>query len=112
MEEKLVTNNERRILVVEDDKTWRRELTRYLEQSEIKFAVADSAKAAKKVLEEGGYTDIITDGLEGTFTDVIEAAGTIPVTVLSGDYQVERTAKEMEIRFMNKGAFDPEKLLE
>jgi len=99
----------RRVLIVEDSQNWRDLLPSVFKG--IETVVVKSAKEAEEALKKGGFTEIVTDGLEGAWIQVVEKSGGLPVKLLSGDVRHQQTATEKGVKFLNKSSFEIEELL-
>ena len=93
-------------MIVEDSENWQSLLPILFEDEGVEAIVVDSAEKARIALEEGGFTEIITDGLEGEWTDVVDNAGDVPVRLLSGDGRDKKLAESKGIPFFNKADLD------
>jgi len=111
MVERLNEKKPRKILVVEDSSNWLNLLPRLFEKEGIKAVTAGSLQEAQKALEAGGFTEIVTDSLEGDWIDVVESAGRLPVKLLSGNASLQGEAEKRGVQFLDKGDFDIESLL-
>ncbi|MFH1863701.1 MAG: hypothetical protein ABIJ85_02175 [bacterium] len=99
----------RRVLIVEDSQNWRDLLPSVFKG--IETVVVKSAKEAEEALKKGGFTEIVTDGLGGDWTQVVEKSGGLPVKLLSGDVRHKHLAIEKGVKFLDKGTFDINELL-
>lgn len=98
------------ILAVDDDSMWRGIFGRaLLARSDIISEVVDDADSAIDCIRTGEVTGVITDGLEGRWTDVCLAAGNIniPVVVMSGLSVTVQQARSQDIEAYNKTEIDP-----
>ncbi len=75
------------ILAVDDESTWRTIVGHELGKAGLQHSVVSSADEAIENIETGGFTGVVTDGLEGKWRQVAEAASaaSIPVAVFSGE---------------------------
>jgi len=106
-----IGQNPRKVLIVEDSQNWRDILPRFFEKKGFEIVVVDSAEAAKVALEKGGFSEIVTDGLEGDWKTVIDNAAGLPVKLLSGDVRHKSAAEKQGVRFLDKSDFNPDDLV-
>src|SRR5262249_36507823 len=94
----------RKVLVVEDDASWARRHSSRLQRLGIDHIVVDNVADAIERIRRGGITEVVTDGMEGGWIDIANAAREHGVTpkVVSADSDAERLAGEKQIRFLNK----------
>ncbi|GEM_PF-5797998 len=100
--------NMARVLLVEDTPSWLGIYSRWADKASHEVATATSPEEATKLIEEGSFDLIITDGLEDEWTKVHTAAQGkgIRTVVVSGSMSVEKEAKERGVEFVDK--LDPE----
>ncbi|MBU1931700.1 hypothetical protein KJ965_03295 [Patescibacteria group bacterium] len=97
----------RKVLVVEDSENWPDTLSRFFTSEEIEFVIVDSVEAAEVALAEGGFTEILTDGLEGDWVGVVDISGDMPVRLLTAQYKdYKPLADEMGISILDKFTLD------
>lgn len=107
-----IGQNPRKVLIVEDSKIWQKLLPRLFDRKGIETVVVTSAEAAKEALKKGGFSEIVTDGLEGDWKIVADNAGGLPVKLLSLGVTHKSAAEEQGIRFFDKNDFNPEDLVQ
>lgn len=78
-----------KILVVDDMPDWLHTTLGVLSDEGIDAVGASSVEEAEKILAEGGVTKVVTDGLEGEWKKVVQAAKELPVTVLTGNSKIK-----------------------
>ena len=83
----------------------------FLKKKGFEIVVVDSVEAAKVALEKGGFSEIVTDGLEGDWKTVIDNAAGLPVKLLSGDVRHKSAAEKQGVRFLDKSDFNPDDLV-
>lgn len=59
------TLRQRKVLIVDDERDWREILSELYVDEGIEIVTVGSLGEAKKALIEGGFTEVLTDGLEG-----------------------------------------------
>ena len=98
--------DERLILVVDDDPGLLAQYIFYLEMMEMAFeAFAEIGNAIDRI-NEGGITEVVTDGLEGGWREVVKAAqqrGIEDIKLVTGTKSYEDEATDMGIGFVDKG---------
>ena len=99
-----------RILVVDDDPTWREILSDSLRERGTEVEVCESVEEAREAIQSGRFAEIITDGLDGRWTDVVECAGDSLVTLLSMNHSYEEEAGRRGVRFKDKMNVEIDKL--
>ena len=72
----------------------------------IQAVAVRSLEEAKKALEAGGFTEVLTDSLEGDWIGVVESANGLPVRLLSGIASLKREAEQRSVPFLDKGDFN------
>jgi CheY-like chemotaxis protein len=98
-----------RILAVDDHEGWRYTLGEGLAALGLEHEVVGDTDTAVERLQTGAFTGVITDGLDGDWTRVVEAAreaGTAPVLV-SADEAALAIADEDHIPAFDKGRYNP-----
>ncbi|MBU0619047.1 hypothetical protein KKD62_02305 [Patescibacteria group bacterium] len=82
-------------------------MSRFFTSEEIEFVIVDSVEAAEVALAEGGFTEILTDGLEGDWVGVVDISGDMPVRLLTAQYKdYKPLADEMGISILDKFTLD------
>ncbi len=103
------------ILIVEDADVWAKRYEQCAENVGVEAVIVTTAEEAVKLLEEGSFSLVITDGLEGEWAmihDAVQTKAGVKILVISGSGSREREAREREVDFMHKFFFDPQKLQE
>jgi CheY-like chemotaxis protein len=97
-----------KVLVVEDDEDWADIHSRKAARVGHEVITAISVEKAKKVLEENGIDLVITDGLEGKWTQVHDLAKEkgIKTVVVSSNMSIEKEAEKREVKYLYKGGTD------
>jgi len=65
---------QKRVLVVEDDQEWRNRYIKEFRGLGAKTVDVSNIEEAKKALEEGPFTHVICDGLEGRWRELVPQA--------------------------------------
>jgi len=94
-----------KVLVVEDDEGWGEMYEEEIEERKGDPDVCGSAREAVEKLREGGpFAGVITDGLEGGWRAVYEAASAVgvPVLVITGDMDLVEELRSQGIPVTSK----------
>ncbi|GAC1500267.1 MAG: hypothetical protein NVS1B10_03690 [Candidatus Saccharimonadales bacterium] len=96
-----------KILAVDDEEIWRHTFSVGLERLGCRYEITDDVESATNIMKEGEINGVITDGLEGGWTNVVESAHLIGATavVLSGSSVVVGNAERAGIMAYNKAHY-------
>lgn len=103
-----------RILAVDDHEGWRQTLGEGLAALGLEHEVVGDTDTAVERLQTGEFTGVITDGLNGEWPRVVQAArevGTAPV-LITMDESALTTADEGGISAFDKGCYNPTQTLQ
>lgn len=112
MSEVIKPNPNRRVLIVEDSSKLFNLLPRLYEDEGIQAVAVCSLEDAKKALEAGGFTEVLTDSLKGDWIGVVESAGNLPVRLLSANASIRSEAERRSVQFLDKGDFNIRDILQ
>ena len=95
--------NAEKLLVVDDAPNWSKVLQTILSER-YEVILASSVQKAEEAIKKGDLTRILSDGLDGQWEEIFglsQKAG-IPFKVLSGNSDVLKRAKELNVPTVNK----------
>lgn len=100
----------RKILIVADDPELRQLLVDLCDSQFIATVTADSVADARKVIQRERVSEVITDGLQGEWKQLVrllhKRAGNIPITLWAVDGQDQRVAERLGVRFVDQNSME------
>ncbi len=104
----------RRVLAVDDSDVWRDMLGDILTSAGVDHEVVEDADTAVAKLETGEFTGVITDGLNGAWQEVADAAAEagVPLALVSGSLTVVNDAKIRGLAGFSKPIPDVQELIQ
>ncbi len=97
--------DERLVLVVDDEPSLLAQYSLGLEMMGIAFIALSNAQEAIQRINEGGVTEVVTDGLDGEWYRVVQsaqAAGIKTITLVTGTAELATWATQLGIGFVDK----------
>jgi CheY-like chemotaxis protein len=93
------------VLVVEDTDDWLKMHIRGFKRLGANVLGVGSVDEAVEAFENGKFTHVVSDGLEGAFKDVVSAAqnaGVKDIFVVSGDFMLKKEVADVGAKFIDK----------
>lgn len=98
---------EKKFLIVDDEYSWRRTFEKRVGGQGVSYVSVSTVEEAIGKLQDGNVTDVITDGMKGRWSDIVEQADdSVQVTLVSADdYSDHNLVANGRVVFVDKGDY-------